>query len=81
MKNKSYFQPPPYNQILCRKPKELYIIDITEVPYEFNNSNFDKIYSLSIIDNFAKYAYNYNLKNKTSKLVISKVKLIINKYL
>ena len=32
---KSSFLPPPLNQILCSKPKELYLIDLTELPENF----------------------------------------------
>ncbi len=31
-KNKSLTLPPPSNQIICNYPKELYVIDLTELP-------------------------------------------------
>ena len=57
-KNKSNILPPPTNQILCDKPRELYVIDITEVPIELYNNINEKIYLLSILDHFSKFAYN-----------------------
>jgi len=32
LKKKAIFLPPPTNQILSEKSKELYLIDITEIP-------------------------------------------------
>jgi hypothetical protein len=72
--------PPPTNQILCDKPKELYLIDITEIPTEFLNDDKDKLYLLSIIDHFSKFACNYIIKNKEKKTVLNNIKKFINKY-
>ena len=57
-KNKSNILPPPTNQILYDKSRELYVIYITEVPIELNNNINEKIYLLSILDHFSKFAYN-----------------------
>ena len=56
MKNKSNFLPPPSNQIICSKPRELYLIDITELPKQFNNIHNNKIYLLNQIL-FKKYIF------------------------
>ena len=34
-KNRTNILPPPSNQILCSKPKELYLVDITYISHEF----------------------------------------------
>jgi len=61
-KNKSFIIPPTSNQILCEYPKEIYIIDFTELPKEYITDDNKHIYLLSIIDHFSKYAYNnYNI--------------------
>ena len=79
MKNKSKFIPPPSNQIICNKPRELYLIDITELPKQFNNINNNKIYLLTIIDHFSKYAGTYSINNKESITVLNKIKDFIKK--
>jgi hypothetical protein len=79
-KNKYKFLPPPTNQILCERPKELYVIDITLIPKELVNNNDKFVYLLSIIDQFSKFAANYILKNKTSTSVLIKLKDFFNIY-
>ena len=59
MKNKNTFIPPPSNQIICSHPRELYLIDITKLPNQIINNNESKIYLLSLIDHFSKFAGNY----------------------
>ncbi len=55
-KNKISWIPPHTKQIICNKPKELYVIDITDIPKEIvNNSNNKEKYLLSIIDHFSKF--------------------------
>ena len=44
MKNKTTFLPPPSNQIICEEPKELYLIDITDIPHEFIEKKKQIIY-------------------------------------
>ena len=79
MKNKGNFIPPPSNQIICSKPRELYLIDITELPKQFNNINNNRIYLLTIIDHFSKYAGTYLINNKESNTVLNKIKDFIKK--
>ncbi len=45
-KNLSLIKPPESNQILCDYPKELYVIDITELPKEYLVDNQDHLYVL-----------------------------------
>ena len=79
-KNKNIFLPPPCNQILCKKPKELYVIDITDLPHEYSNNKKEKTYLLSIIDHFSKFAENFIINNKDKKTVLNKIKIFIKKY-
>ena len=72
--------PPPCNQILCKKPKEFYVIDITDLPHEYSNNKKEKTYLLSIIDHFSKFAENFIINNKDKKTVLNKIKIFIKKY-
>ena len=70
--NKSTFLPPPCNQIISTKPRELYLIDIPEVLNEIKENDKNKIYLLSILDHFSKYAKNYIIQKKDKKTVLKK---------
>ena len=74
LKIKVIIIPPPTNQILCDKPKELYVIDTTKIPIDLYNNINEKIYLLSILDYFSKFEYNYIIKNKGQNTVSNNVK-------
>ena len=78
-KNKNNFIPPPCNQILCDKPKELYVMDITDIPHNLTNNHNEKLYLLSIIDHFSKNAENFILTKKNQNTVMNKIKYFIDK--
>ena len=78
MKNKSIFLPPPSNQIVCSKPNELYLIDLTELPEQFSTkTNSGKLYLVTCIDHFSKYAGTYLITNKEQETVLKKIKEFI----
>ena len=77
MKNRTDFVPPPSNQILCNRPKELYLIDLTELPSSLLKKYTKKIYILSLLDHFSKYAGNYILYDKEAETVLNKIKEFI----
>ena len=52
-------------------PKELYVIDLTEIPKEFKEDN-EKIYIISIIDHFSKFAKNFVIDKKDWNTKIKK---------
>ena len=79
MKNKTTFLPPPSNQIIYEEPKELYLIDITDIPHEFIEKK-NKLYILSILDHFSKFSANFIIKNKDKISVLNKIKKFIEKY-
>ncbi len=79
-KNKINILLPPSNQILCSKPKELYLIDITYIPLKFLPDNKDKLYILSILDHFSKFGVNYIINNKEKTAFLSKIKELIFTY-
>ena len=73
MKNKCTFMPPTSHQILCSNPKELYLIDLTELPVQFsNNNNNSKLYLVILIDHFSKYAGTYLINNKKQEAALKK---------
>ena len=51
MKHKTKFIPRP-TKILCSKPKEVYLIDLTMIPNGLLIDTDNKIYIISIIDHF-----------------------------
>ena len=55
----------------------VYVIDTTELPHEFNDKKNNKIYLLSLIDHFSKYAENFLINKKDETTVINKIKLFI----
>ena len=58
-------------------PKELYVIDLTEVPKEFKEDN-EKIYIISIIDHFSKFAKNFVIDKKDQNTVLEKINEFID---
>ena len=72
-KNKSLTIPPPSIQIICNYPKELYVIDLTELPDIYLAVIKNKAYLLSIIDHFSKLADNYFICSKEQKTILNKI--------
>ena len=46
-KNKAIFIPPPSNQILCKKLKELFVIDITDIPQQLYPNKKKTLYFIN----------------------------------
>ena len=55
-------------------------MDIADIPHEYSNNNNEKMYLLSIIDHFSKFAENFLINNKDKKTVLNKIKIFIKKY-
>lgn len=66
-KNSNYYKRPPSKSIIFDAPKDRYVLDITELPNNFDNINNNK-YLLNIIDHFSKLCKSYALKNKKSDI-------------
>ena len=49
-------------QIITHYSKERYVVDITEMPDEFNNDN-KCIYLLNLIEHFSKFWMSYIIQN------------------
>ena len=74
MKNRTKFMPPPTNQIICSKPKEVYHIELTLVPKEFVDDNDKRYYIIAILDHFSKYAEVEIITNKKDKTIFDYIR-------
>ena len=72
-KNSNYYKRPPSKSIIFDAPKDRYVLDITELPINFDNINNNK-YLLNIIDHFSKLCKSYSLKNKKSDIILNCLK-------
>ena len=52
--------------------KERYILDITDIPNEIDNTEYKK-YLLNIVDHFSKMCKTYILTNKTANNILDKL--------
>ena len=79
-KNKATFKREPSGIILTKYPKQRYVMDITELPKEFNKKN--KLYLFNIIDHFSKFGMSYIITDKKSETVLQflKISFEINGY-
>ena len=77
-KNKSIFKREPCCQIITSFPKQRYIIDVTELPDEFNIK--DKFYLFNIIDHFSKFGMSHLIKDKKAETILEKLKLSFESY-
>ena len=74
-----------YSESLIKKPKIIltygphkrYQSDLWYLPQELKNGH-NYLYIIELIDHYSKWMYSFLLKNKTSELVLSKIKLFIN---
>jgi transposase InsO family protein len=76
---KNIFKKPAIIQIIPNGPRDVYQMDITEIPKQLIK-NDDYRYLLCIIDKFSKLAQCYLLKNKNAESVIGNVKTFVNVY-
>ena len=75
---KNIFRKPAIIQILPKGPRDVYQLDLTDIPNKLQTDQNAK-YLLSVIDTFSKFAYNYILSNKRSDTVLGYLKDFINK--
>ena len=78
-KNSNYYKRPPSKSIIFDEPKDRYVIDITELPTNFDNISNNK-YLLNIIEHFSKLCKSYALKNKKSDIILNCLKDFIELY-
>ena len=76
-KNHSYFKNPFIKQILFNKPKDQFIIDLTNCPDNIkNNTNYK--YMLHIIDHYSKFLFGKLLEDKKAdNTVLNNIKNIL----
>ena len=77
-KNKAIFKREPCGQIVTSYPKQRYIMDITELPEEFNDKN--KLYLFNIIDHFSKFGMSHIIQDKRAETIVEKLKISFESY-
>ena len=78
MKNTKLVKREPSTQIISNYPKQRYVGDLTDIPYDRKNSVYKYIFK--VIDHFSKLAESYLLKDKTSKSIITSLNTFIEFY-
>lgn len=58
----------PSKQILTYYPRQRYVMDLSELPYELNKSK--TIYLFCIIDHFSKYGMAFIIENKEANTIL-----------
>lgn len=66
-KNKNNIKREPCTQIITYYPKQRFVMVLTELPEELNETK-EKNYHFNIIDHFSKFGISYLINNKESKL-------------
>ena len=69
----------PTKQILCNYPRQRYVGDLTDLPYQFRKNNKFK-YIFTIIDHFSKMAESFLLIRKTGNNIVDSLKKFIDLY-
>ena len=75
---KNIFRKPCAIQIIPKGPRDVFQLDITDIPSKLQTDELAK-YLLSIIDTFSKYGFNYIISNKKADTVLGKLKDFINR--
>lgn len=68
-----------FKPILFQYPKERYVLDITDIPNNIDNTSYKK-YLLNIIDHFSKMSKTYLITNKSANIILDKLVDFINSY-
>ena len=74
-----FYKREPSKQIIMRKPKERFIMDLTYLPVEIIEGNSYK-YVFNIMDHFSKFLISYLIPNKDSNTILEKLKLCFDTY-
>ena len=75
---KNIFHKPALIQILTKGPKEVYQLDITDIPEKLKKDDTTN-YLLCIIDQFSKYGLAYIIQNKKAENILNYLKDFIVK--
>ena len=76
MKNSKLIKREPSVQIITNYPKQRYVGDLADIPFEFRKNNNYK-YTFTTIDHLNKLADSFLLKEKTTKSNISSLSKFI----
>ena len=78
-KNNSYYKREHSKVIILDKPKNRYVLDLTEFPLNFDTKSEYK-YILNIIYQFSRMAGSYLLKSKNSYNILNYIKDFLEQY-
>ena len=78
-KNRKFYKREPSKIILFERPKDRYLIDLTELPVEFKKAN-NCNYICNIIDHFSRLCKSYIIPNKKANIIINCIIDFINIY-
>ena len=70
-------QKPFNNQIISKKNKERYVIDLTDITNDINDENYNYKFILNIIDHYSKFCRSNLLKTKR----VDEVLICINDFI
>ena len=70
-------QKPFNNQIISKKSKERYVIDLTDITNDINDENYNYKFILNIIDHYSKFCGSNLLKTKR----VDEVLICINDFI
>ena len=73
-------QKPFNNQIISKKSKERYVIDLTDITNDINDENYNYKFILNIIDHYSKFCGSYLLKTKRADEVLICINDFICRY-
>ena len=78
-KNKNNIKRESCTQIITYYPKQRFVIDITELPEELNETK-KKNYLFNIIDHFTKFGISFLINNKESKNILKFLQITLECY-
>ena len=70
MTHSEKFKQPFNKQIITKKSRERYVIDITELNDDINDKKYNYKYILNVIDHYSKFCSSYLLESKKAEEII-----------
>ena len=74
-----FYKREPSKQIIMRKPKERFIMNLTYLTVELIEGNIYK-YVFNIMDHFSKFLISYLIQNKDANTILEKLKLCFDTF-
>ena len=74
------FKKPFNEQIISSKPRERYVMDLTDIKENINDDKYNFKYIFNIIDHYTKICGSYLLENKKSDSILIALNDFISRY-